>query len=150
MASSTLERGPIAATESERPALARIEDLFESHVDRGPKLVTAEGEVIELPDSLFRVVRQVVYALAHDQAVTVVPIHKQLTTQQAADLLGMSRPFLVELLDRGDIPYTKTGSHRRIRFDDLMAYRKRRDLKRREGLARLTQMSQEFGLQSNE
>jgi excisionase family DNA binding protein len=149
MASATLERGPIAATESERPALARIEDLFESHVDRGPRLITAEGEVIELPESLFRVVRQVINALTHDQAVAIVPVHKQLTTQQAADLLGVSRPFLVELLDQGELPYTKTGSHRRVRFDDLMAYRKRRDLKRREGLARLTQMSQEFGLYSN-
>jgi excisionase family DNA binding protein len=146
MASATLERGPIAATESERPALARIEDLFASHVDRGPRLITAEGEVIELPDSLYRVVRQVIIALSHDQAVAVVPLHKQLTTQQAADLLGVSRPYLVELLDRGDIPYSKTGSHRRVRFDDLMEYRERRDRKRREDLARLTQMSQDFGL----
>src|SRR5690348_9966306 len=83
MAAATLERGPIAATESERPALARIKDLFESHDDQGPRLITAEGEVIELPDSLVRVVRQVINALSHDQAVSVVPVHKQLTTQQA-------------------------------------------------------------------
>lgn len=111
-----------------------------------PKLVGPRGEEIELPESLFRVLRQIVYYLAHGRAVSVVPLNKELTTQEAADILNVSRPFLVKLLEQGDIPFVKTGAHRRIRFSDLMAYKQRRDAERQRALARLTEMSQEMGL----
>lgn len=123
----------------ERSAMTKMEDLFNAHLGPGPRLVGPEGEEIELPESVFRVLRQVVHAMAQDQAVTVVPVHKQLTTQQAADLLGVSRPYLVRVLDEGQIRYSKPGTHRRLWFDDLMAYARGRDAKRREGLARLTE-----------
>lgn len=146
MESAVVAPGPIAPLESERFALTKIEHLLSARKDHGPMLVGPKGEQIELPESVFRVLRQVVHAMAQDQAVTVVPVHKRLTTQQSADLLGVSRPYLVRLLDEGEIPFTRTGAHRRIRFDDLMAYAERRDEKRREGLARLTQLSEEIGL----
>ncbi|HEY7832450.1 MAG TPA: helix-turn-helix domain-containing protein [Ktedonobacterales bacterium] len=75
-----------------------------------------------------------------------MPLNKELTTQEAADLLNVSRPFLIKLLEQGGVPFAKTGSHRRIRFSDLMAYKHRRDADRQRALARLTQMSQEVGL----
>ena len=71
--------------------------------------------------------------------------NRQLTTQQAADILNVSRLFLVKLLDEGAIPYIKVGFHRRIRFKDLIIYRERRKVMRRQGLKELTQFLQEEG-----
>jgi excisionase family DNA binding protein len=142
---SVLEHEPIAATESERPALNKIEGALEN-VHRVPKLVGPYGEEIELPKSLFYILRQLVYHLAHGRAVSVVPLDKELTTQEAADILNVSRPYLVKLLEQGEIPFIKVGTHRRVRFSDLMEYKKRRDDERKPGLAELTQLSQELGL----
>ncbi len=83
--------------------------------------------------------------MARGQAVTVVPVGKLMTTQQAADVLNVSRPYLIQLLDEGRIPFTKTGTHRRIRFDDVMTFRERRDAKRSEALRLLTQEGQATG-----
>ena len=80
--------------------------------------------------------------------MSIVPVGHLLTTQQASDLLNVSRPYLIKLLDRGDIPFERgdeTGSHRRIRFVDLMEYKHKIDKDRREQLRKLTQMSQEAG-----
>jgi excisionase family DNA binding protein len=75
-----------------------------------------------------------------------MPIRKEITIQAAADILNVSRQYLVELLDTQTIPYTKVGTHRRIRFGDLMNYKNDRDAKRREGLSRMTKKSQQLGL----
>ena len=72
--------------------------------------------------------------------------NRQLTTQQAADILNVSRLFLVKLLDEGAIPYIKVGSHRRIRFKDLIIYKEHRDRKRRKLLDQLIEMTEEAGL----
>lgn len=141
---------PIAASDNERPALDKMESVFQymlaRHTLRAARLVSPHGEEIELPESVFHVLREVVHQMAQGKAVTVVPVNQQLTTQEAADILNVSRPYLVKLLEQNEIPFTKTGTHRRIRFSDLMAYKKQRDAARRGGLARLTQMSQEMGL----
>ncbi|MBA3416813.1 MAG: excisionase family DNA-binding protein [Chloroflexia bacterium] len=145
MVSPVLARDPVAGPEDERAVLVLLERLLESEHDRAPKLVGSRGEEIELPETVVLVLRQVVRSLAQDQAVTVVPVHKQLTTQQAADLLNVSRPYLVQLLEAEEIPSTKTGTHRRIRLDDLLVYRQHRDEERQAALTRLTQMGQATG-----
>ena len=111
--------------------------------------MSPSGEVFELPEPVFRLLHKMVYELSQGNSVTVVPIHKELTTQEAADILNVSRQYMVELLDAQAIPSTKVGTHRRVRFSDLMDYKKERDAKRREGLSRLTKKSQKLGLYSN-
>ena len=90
--------------------------------------------------------RQLVHDLVQGNSFTIVPVHKELTTQEAADILNVSRQYLVELLAAGAIPFTLVGTHRRIRFGDLMDYKERRDATRREGLSHLTKKSQKLGL----
>jgi excisionase family DNA binding protein len=137
---------PIASEAGEAPALRAIERLLSAQRSAKLVLLDESGQALELPRSLERLLQRAVQFLARGDAVTLVPVQRELTTQQAADLLNVSRPYLVRLLDEGQIPFTKTGTHRRIRLDDLMAYRRRRDIARRKRLRRLTQMSDELGL----
>ncbi|WP_334869370.1 helix-turn-helix domain-containing protein [Nostoc sp.] len=88
---------------------------------------------------------QVVHAMASGKAISIIPQQQELTTQQAAEYLNGSRPYLIKLLEQGEIPHIKVGSHRRVRFDDLMNYKQQRDLKRNQLLTELTQISQEAG-----
>lgn len=147
---TVLERGPVAASEGERSTLEALERVFqETRHDCVPEtvmLVGPGGERIELPESVAIALRQVVHQLARGRAVTVVPVNKELTTQEAADMLNVSRPYLVKLLDEGKIPFVKTGTHRRIQLEDLMAYKRIRDSERRHALDELTRLSQELGL----
>jgi excisionase family DNA binding protein len=87
-----------------------------------------------------------VRAMAQGNAVSIVRVPHELTTQQAAELLGVSRPHLVKLVDAGEIPHHKTGSHRRVYFEDLMRYRDVRDAERSAALGELTRKSAEYGL----
>jgi len=114
---------------------------------RAPKcqLVGPKGESISLPESVFYVLERVVEVMARGDAITVVPVGREVTTQQAADLLNVSRQYLVRLLDEGRIAHRKTGRHRRVRMEDVLAFKDKRDKDRSAGLRELSQLSQEFG-----
>lgn len=149
MATPVRREGPILARDDERPRIERIEHLYEQEQPQSPghlRIVGSNGEDIEIPESLGTVLRQAVQHLSRGDAVAVVPVQTELTTQQAADLLNISRQYLVRVLDRGEIPFHMVGTHRRLRFDDVMEYKRRRDAERRQGLDELTQLSQEIGL----
>ena len=135
----------IAASESERPALYKIEHILE-HADVAPKLVGPNGETIELPPSVFNVLRQVIYHMMRGRAIFIFPEQQELTTQEAADILNVSRPYLIKLLEENKIPYTTVGSHRRIRLSDLMSYKKLRDAARKRALDEIARISQESGV----
>lgn len=113
------------------------------------KLIAPDGREIPIPTAIYKVLEQVIPLLISDNAVSIVPVGTLLTTQQSADLLNVSRPYLVKLLEQGAIPFERSeepGSHRKIRFVDLMEYKHKIDMDRREQLRKLTQMSQEAGL----
>jgi excisionase family DNA binding protein len=103
-------------------------------------------EQIELPATAVRLLIDILSAMAEGNAVTLIPIHAELTTQQAADLLGVSRPFLVKQLEEGLIPHRRIGTHRRILFSDLMKYKHEIDRRRTEALDELTKQAQELDM----
>ncbi len=142
---SVLEHEPITANESERPALNQIEEVL-NNGHRLPKLVGPYGEEIELPQSVFQVLRHIIYHMMRGRAIFIVPENKELTTQEAANLLNVSRPYLIKLLEQEKIPFANVGTHRRIRFSDLMQYKTRRDTEREHALNEIAQMSQELGM----
>jgi excisionase family DNA binding protein len=84
--------------------------------------------------------------MAQGQAVTIAPVHQRLTTQEAADLLGISRPTFVKLLEDGEIPYEQPGRHRRVLLSDVLAYRTRRSVRSREALDRMVEIAEESGM----
>jgi excisionase family DNA binding protein len=87
----------------------------------------------------------VVIYLSEGKAVSIVPVNTELTTQEAADILNVSRPYLIKILEKGLIPFSKVGTHRRIRFSDLMKFKENRDTQQQEGLAEITRITQELG-----
>lgn len=142
-------RMPIAADEDETAAVVQLRDFMAAKpadTRRHASLRSPDGHELELPTAIYKVLVAAVAAMAQGNAVSIVPVHHELTTQQAADLLNVSRPHLVKLLEAGRIPHHMTGSHRRIVFEDLMRYRELRDAERRKTLADLTRRSAELGL----
>lgn len=121
---------------------AEVIDFVETLRSRGldvpeaqARLVSKDGaQSIALPDELFRVLKYAAENLAEGRAVTVAPIEKQLTTQEAAEFLGMSRPSLIRIIDRGELSCSKVGRHRRVRLGDLLDYQRGRTQTRRRAL----------------
>ena len=141
---------PVAAPQGERESVAALLELLKQvateRADRSAyKLVSPSGELTELPESVLLLLERIIQVLARGDAITVVPVGKELTTQQAANILNVSRQYLVRLLDEGRIPHRKTGTHRRVEMEDLLAFKRQRDLDRREGLRELTRMTEAFG-----
>ena len=109
------------------------------HVRRGK-----DDAAVELPPAVGRLVLDLLLLVSKGEAVTLVPFGAELSTQQAADMLNVSRPFLVKLIESKELPHYKVGTHRRIRAEDLFAYKQRRDSKRDEALARLARLGQDI------
>ncbi|MBO3462678.1 helix-turn-helix domain-containing protein [Aetokthonos hydrillicola Thurmond2011] len=111
------------------------------------QLVSADGTQIPISDDVFKVLLEIVPILEQGQAtVTISPNSAEISTQQAADILNVSRPHLVKLLDNNEIPHTKTGTHRRIKVKDLMDYKEKKDTQCRQSLREMVEIMQETGL----
>lgn len=146
---------PIAAAPAEREDVSRIyrllekvEELRGSNRDAPSRQFTLSdprGRTVPIPESVFYILERVAEVLARGDAITVVPVGKEMTTQQAADLLNVSRQYLVRLLDEGKLPCTKVGRHRRLRMNDVLAFRERRDRERKRSLKDLAELSEDLG-----
>lgn len=129
-------------------ALPHVKDYLASHADHVIRLVVDDDsrEPLVVPRGAVELLARILAHMAAGQGVSVVPAHAELTTQQAADLLNVSRPFLIGLLDDDEIEYRRVGKHRRIKAQSLMAYMARDDQERREAAEELTRLNQEMGL----
>jgi excisionase family DNA binding protein len=139
---------PVAAPPEQRAniaALFRMLDAAAPRQRRACKLVGPSGDALVIPESVFYVLERVAEVLSRGDSITVVPVGQEMTTQQAADLLNVSRQYLVRLLDGGRIPFTKIGKHRRVRIEDVLAFKKGRDRERRAALDELTELSEDLG-----
>jgi excisionase family DNA binding protein len=143
---------PVAPTETEALLARETSRLLASHVRSRQHLRVRimddeqTGDVLSLPASAVRLLFDILTEMAQGNSVTLIPVHAELTTQQAADLLNVSRPHLVGLLEDGKIPHRKVGTHRRVLFQDLMAYKKRLDHAREQVLDQLVEEAQELDM----
>ena len=117
---------------------------------RGPVRSGSRGELagddtLVVPRLAAVMLAQILGLLASGQGVTVTPSNAMLTTQQAADFLNVSRPYLIKLLEAGEIPFEMVGTHRRVAFGELMEYKRRDDQERRRAADELTELGQELG-----
>ena len=106
------------------------------------EVTLGEGVEVKVPREAFDMFVRILGQLANGQRVMLTPMHAMLTTQQAADLLSVSRPYLIGLLERGELRHTKVGRHRRIKYEDLMDYKQARESEELEALASLVELSQ--------
>lgn len=130
-------------------ALPRIRDYLVRHREHLVRVVVDDedaGEALVLPRAAVELLGRVLAHMAAGEGVSVVPTHAELTTQQAADLLNVSRPFLIGLLQAREIEYRLVGKHRRIKAESLLEYLRHDDQRRRAAAAELTTLSRELGL----
>ncbi len=105
-----------------------------------------EQEKVTIPSSAFRLLLDILSQMSLGNAVNVTPVQAVLTTQEAADMLNVSRPFLVKLLENGKIPFHKTGAHRRIYYKDIIDYKSHIDSQRTQSLDELAAQAQELDI----
>ena len=108
--------------------------------------VSLDGNDLILPRQALALLRDILVEMAQGNAVTIVPTHAELTTQEAANLLNVSRPHLVKLLESGEISFTKAGTHRRVRYQELMSYKETRIKESMDALAELSAQAQELDM----
>ncbi len=127
---------------------AEIDTFIEglNAVGETPRLVGPDGASIELPVEIHAVLLRVANELQIGNGVTVIPVSAVLTTAQGAEMLNVSRPHVVKLLDQGELPHHMAGTHRRIKVTDLLPYRDRRDRERAEALSELHRIADESGM----
>ena len=127
-------------------SLGELYDLLTSPNSESATLLHPDGRHILLPHEIFDALSKVVRAMTEGQAVVIAPVNQRLTTQEGADLLGISRPTFARLLETGEIPYERPRRHRRIRLVDVLDYRSSRSTQRGAALDRMVEIAEEGGM----
>ena len=153
MALPTAYSKPAIPTETDAKLSQESSRILASHVRRKQpaqqlKVVEEDGseQTVDIPAAAFYLLVDILSQMAQGNAVTLIPIHAELTTQEAADILNVSRPFLVKLIESGELPCRRVGRHRRIRFEDLMNYKQLVDGQRMQALDELAAQAQELNM----
>lgn len=131
------------AMESYRPLTEVLKGL---HKDNPVIEIEETREKIRIPLNALKLLAQILKVTSQGKPISIVPVATEMTTQAAADLLGCSRPHLVKLLEIGEMPFTKIGRHRRVKFEDVMTYRKRMKAKQEALLIKMIHADEESGL----
>ena len=138
---------PSLLSNHERELIDQLSQLVQD--DERPALIGREGVRIDLPDPVFHLLVRIVRLMKQGKAIMLFPETECLTTQASANFLGMSRPFLVALLERGEIQHHRVGAHRRVYLKDLVAYQKKRDSSRKESMGKLFDSIEAAGVYDN-
>lgn len=129
-----------------RESATELSKLLAEHPEIDRAQVKMDGHDLILPKQALSLLRDLLIEMAQGNAVTVVPTHAELTTQQAADFLNISRPYLIRLLEKKKIPFTKVGTHRRIKYEELLKYKRKIKQDAEEALVNLIAEAQELGM----
>ena len=130
---------------NDREGLLDLARFMDQHTERG-LLLGPDGEQAPLPAEVYSVLVKVVQAMREGKAISILPQTQRLTTQEAADFLGISRPTFVKLLEGEEIPFEQPGRHRRVFLSDLLAYQQKRQTDRHATLNRMTEEASEAGI----
>lgn len=134
------------AAELARESSAALSRLLMNTPNQDRARVQMDGQDIVLPRQAIELLRNILTEMAQGNAVSIMPLHAELTTQEAANILNVSRPHLVKLLEEGQIEFAKVGTHRRIRLQDLMAYKQRRDQESSAAMQELVDRAQDLDM----
>lgn len=146
MTSTMHDRTVLPPAETE--ALSKLLAAMRHELSECAVLIGPDDTRWELPVEVYRVLKEVLEAMSQGLAITVIPQHTMLTTQEAADILGISRPTLVKLLETDQIPYEQRGRHRRLRLVDVLEYQHSVRANRRGRLDALVEAAEKHGLYS--
>ena len=143
MATVTLD--PVSLPVSEEEQVRALHELLR---EEGEALLIGKGgkPAMKLPDAVYDLLLKILSVMEEGKAISIVPVTQDLTTQQAAELLGVSRPFFVKLLETGHLPYHLTGTHRRVYLKDLLTYKQHRDQERHAAIERMADEADKAGL----
>ena len=129
-----------------RESSVALAQLLRSHPEQDRAHVRMDGADLVLPRQAIELLRNILNEMAQGNGVTILPVHAELTTQEAANLLNVSRPHLIKLLEAGELPFSKVGTHRRITLQDLMAYKAGRDAESEAAMQELVDQAQELDM----
>jgi excisionase family DNA binding protein len=149
MVTAMLEAPSPEAAEVAKTALRLLESIGHFQETTEVKVKPDDGGQavsVVVPRGAFELLLEILGQMANGNAVTIVPVNAEFSTQRAANYLNVSRPYLIGLLDAGKIEYRKVGTHRRIKFADLVKYQQEDYARRRAALDRLTADAQDLGL----
>jgi excisionase family DNA binding protein len=143
-------QGPFVANEAEATIAKAAADKLRMVANTGHDIkITVQGQadiVVPLPSRAVDLIFRILETMGEGVPISVIPHHAELTTQQAADYLNVSRPFLVQQIDANKLPYRKVGSHRRVRFSDLVTFENNAKVNQREAMMRINEQARELGL----
>lgn len=144
-----LRTGPVVPSERDAKLALESSRILSRHVSGDEEMtfeLAAEEQAVVIPAAAARLLVEILTQMARGNPVMLTPLDADLTTQAAADYLNVSRPFLVGILEKGDIPFRKVGAHRRVLLKDVLAYKERIDQARKETLGKLAEEARKLDM----